>query len=151
MVKTNAWPSITPMTRTEQPLPLQNISIEPSYQKIPGGNLNSTALMVERLLASTGVLFQSSHIHCLLRHAPPTQSDTCTRTESFDRKPPWTTIGPPLSDYFIMLRIKIDFYRLIWLNKNIKKKKKWFSVHAKCHKIFLVKNIFLKNDFPNNI
>jgi hypothetical protein len=45
-----------------------------------------------------------------------------------------------------MLWIKIDFYKLIWLNENIKKYL-WFFVHAKHRKMFSAKNIFLKNDF----
>jgi hypothetical protein len=49
-----------------------------------------------------------------------------------------------------MLWIKIDFYKLIWLNKNIKKYL-WFSVRAKHQKMLSTENGFLKNDFPETI
>jgi hypothetical protein len=49
-----------------------------------------------------------------------------------------------------MLWIKIDFYKLIWLNKNIKKYLR-FSVRAKHRKILSTENGFLKNDFPETI
>jgi len=49
-----------------------------------------------------------------------------------------------------MLWIKIDFYKLIWLNKNIKKYFQ-FSVRAKHQKMLSTENGFLKNDFPKTI
>jgi hypothetical protein len=50
-----------------------------------------------------------------------------------------------------MLWIKIDFYKLIWLNENIKNICDFSYVHTKHRKMFLVKNIFLKNSFLENI
>jgi len=49
-----------------------------------------------------------------------------------------------------MFGIKINFYSLIWLNKNIKFFL-WFSIRAKHWKMFLAKNIFQKNDFSEII
>jgi len=52
--------------------------------------------------------------------------------------------------YIFMLWIKIDFYKLICLNKNIKKYLR-FSVRAKHRKMLSTENDFLKNDFPKTI
>jgi hypothetical protein len=49
-----------------------------------------------------------------------------------------------------MLWIKIDFYKLIWLNKNIKKYLRFF-VRAKHRKMVSTENGFLKNNFPETI